>query len=79
MSIYIVYIDNLQQHYILHLRTLRRELPCMASFQHAGTRKPSLFSTWWRLHAANQFSAANLSLAGFPLTNALGENLPSHH
>ena len=24
-----------------------------------------------------QFSAANLALAGFPLTNALGENLPS--
>ena len=25
------------------------------------------------------FSAANLALAGFPLTNALGENLPSRH
>ena len=25
------------------------------------------------------FSAANLALVGFPLTNALGENLPSHH
>ena len=28
---------------------------------------------------ADQFSAANLALAGFPLTNALGENLPSRH
>ena len=27
----------------------------------------------------DQFSAANLALAGFPLTNALGENLPSRH
>ena len=27
----------------------------------------------------NQFSAANLALAGFFLTNALGENLPSRH
>ena len=26
-----------------------------------------------------QFSAANLALAGFPLTNALGESMPSHH
>ena len=26
-----------------------------------------------------QFSAANLALAGFPLTNALGENLPSRY
>ena len=26
-----------------------------------------------------QFSAANLALAGFPLTNALGENVPPHH
>ena len=25
------------------------------------------------------FSAANLALAGFPLSNALGENLPSRH
>ena len=25
------------------------------------------------------FSAANLALVGFPLTNALGENLPSRH
>ena len=25
------------------------------------------------------FSAANLALAGFPLTNAVGENLPSHN
>ena len=25
------------------------------------------------------FSAANLALAGIPLTNALGENLPSRH
>ena len=25
------------------------------------------------------FSAANLALAGFPLTNSLGENLPSRH
>ena len=27
----------------------------------------------------NEFSAANLALAGFPLTNALGENLPPRH
>ena len=27
----------------------------------------------------NLFSAANLALAGFPLTNSLGENLPSRH
>ena len=26
-----------------------------------------------------EFSAANLALAGFPLTNALGENLPPRH
>ena len=26
-----------------------------------------------------EFSAANLALAGFPLTNSLGENLPSRH
>ena len=26
-----------------------------------------------------QFSAVNLALAGFPLTNALGENMPSRH
>ena len=26
-----------------------------------------------------QFSATNLALAGFPLTNALGENLPSRN
>ena len=25
------------------------------------------------------FSAANLALAGFPLTNALGESMPSRH
>ena len=25
----------------------------------------------------NKFSAANLALAGFPLTKTLGENLPS--
>ena len=25
------------------------------------------------------FSAANLALVGFPLTNALGESMPSHH
>ena len=28
---------------------------------------------------ATLFSAANLALAGFPLSNALGENLPSRH
>ena len=27
----------------------------------------------------NEFSAANLALAGFPLTNALGESMPSRH
>ena len=27
----------------------------------------------------SQFSAANLALAGIPLTNTLGENLPSRH
>ena len=26
-----------------------------------------------------QFSAANLALAGFPLTNAVGESMPSRH
>ena len=26
-----------------------------------------------------QFLAANLALAGFPLTNALGESMPSRH
>ena len=26
-----------------------------------------------------QFSVANLALAGFPLTNPLGENMPSHY
>ena len=26
-----------------------------------------------------QFSAANLALAGFPLTNPLGESMPSRH
>ena len=26
-----------------------------------------------------EFSAANLALAGFPLTNALGESMPSRH
>ena len=26
-----------------------------------------------------KFSAANLALAGFPLTNALGESMPSRH
>ena len=25
------------------------------------------------------FSAVNLALVGFPLTNALGENMPSHY
>ena len=29
--------------------------------------------------AASLFSAANLTLAGFPLTNALGESMPSRH
>ena len=29
--------------------------------------------------SARIFSTANLALAGFPLTNALGENLPSRH
>ena len=35
---------------------------------------------WWNgtcIHEA--FSAANLALAGFPLTNALGESMPSGH
>ena len=27
----------------------------------------------------SQFSAANLALAGFPLTNALSENMPTRH
>ena len=27
----------------------------------------------------NIFSAANLTLSGFPLTNALGESMPSRH
>ena len=31
---------------------------------------------WCHMH---QFSAANFALAGFPLTNTLGENLPSRH
>ena len=29
--------------------------------------------------AYNVFSVANLALAGFPLTNALGESMPSRH
>ena len=28
---------------------------------------------------SSEFSAANLVLAGFPLTNALGESMPSRH
>ena len=33
-----------------------------------------------RVQNKNQiFSAANLALAGFPLTNTLSENLPSRH
>ena len=32
--------------------------------------------TEWSSHV---FSAANLALAGFPLTNALGESMPSRH
>ena len=34
---------------------------------------------WGRPGDKPLFSAANLALAGIPLTNALGENLPSRH
>ena len=32
----------------------------------------------FQMHFA-EFSAANLALGGFPLTNTLGESMPSHH
>ena len=34
---------------------------------------------WHHNEIADIFSAANLTLAGFPLTNALGESMPSRH
>ena len=38
-----------------------------------------VYQYWFRWWLGAEFSAANLALAGFSLTNALGENLPSRH
>ena len=50
-------------------------------WSHHGT--PLVLCKWQAIIYTNthchQFSAANLALAGFPLTNALGENLPSRY
>ena len=37
-----------------------------------------IYGSWLRFHLS-LFSTANLALAGFPLTNALGESIPSRH
>ena len=50
---------------------------CMLSMFHVSSRIVDNISESSLL--LSQFSAANLALAGFPLTNALGENLPSRH
>ena len=47
-----------------------------------GSNSTIFRAVWpWNLMSdlGKQFSAANLALAGFPLTNAFGENLPSSH
>ena len=37
------------------------------------------YTIWYFVGKNTQFSAANLALAGFLLTNALGESMPSRH
>ena len=43
------------------------------------TQMASNAELWCFFSSAPKFSAANLALAGFLLTNALGANLPSRH